>query len=84
MVNLDFFYCLQFVLYVRAMANCALILIERLIVIEMLRCKQYSQAGLSNRVPVIQSRIRQDGRDFDEHIAEFIRVSSTRKARTYR
>lgn len=31
------------------------------------------QAGLSARVPVIQARIRADGRDFDEHIAEFIR-----------
>jgi len=37
------------------------------------------QAGLSNRVPVIQSRIRQDGRDFDEHIAEFIREWTERK-----
>ena len=34
----------------------------------------YLQAGLSGRVPVIQARIRADGRDFDDHISEFIRV----------
>jgi hypothetical protein len=35
----------------------------------------FLQAGLSGRVPVIQARIRAEGRDFDEHISEFIRVS---------
>ncbi len=34
----------------------------------------FLQAGLSGRVPVIQARIRAEGRDFDEHISEFIRV----------
>jgi len=38
-----------------------------------------SKVGLSSRVPVIQARIRNDGRDFDEHIAEFIREWSERK-----
>ncbi|XP_023343992.1 uncharacterized protein LOC111713371 [Eurytemora carolleeae] len=31
------------------------------------------QVGLSSLVPVIKARIRQDGRDYDEHISEFIR-----------
>lgn len=31
------------------------------------------QAGMSARVPIIQARIRMDGRDHDEHIVEFIR-----------
>ena len=34
------------------------------------------QTGLSSRVPVIKARIMQDARDFDEHISEFIRVST--------
>merc|ERR1712130_868242 len=30
-------------------------------------------AGLSGRVEVIKARIRQEGRDMDEHVAEFLR-----------
>lgn len=37
------------------------------------------QTGLSSRVPVIQARIRNDGRDFDEHISEFLREWMERK-----
>ena len=32
------------------------------------------QAGMSARVPVIQARIRMEGRDHDEHVVELIRV----------
>jgi len=31
------------------------------------------QIGLSNRVPVIQARIRNEGRDHDEHVGELLR-----------
>ncbi len=41
------------------------------------------QAGLSGRVPVIQARIRAEGRDFDEHISEFIRVGCLLTSRLF-
>lgn len=37
------------------------------------------QVGLSNRVPVIQMRIRMEGRDHDEHVGELIREWMERK-----
>jgi len=37
------------------------------------------QTGLSSRVPVIQARIRGEGRDFDEHVTEFFREWMERK-----
>lgn len=38
-----------------------------------------NQIGMSNRVPVIQSRIRMEGRDHDEHVGELIREWMERK-----
>jgi len=37
------------------------------------------QTGLTSRVPVIQARIRGEGRDFDEHVTEFFREWMERK-----